>query len=352
MKFFIQQNQNALGFLVKSILVICIIVVISCSQKPAKIVDRSKIKYGKSNQLNKEKYRNIRQNIYDKTEIEESQSAEEVVVVQGDSIYSIARKNEVSIRELIDANNLKAPYALKIGEVIKIPSSKFHEVRENDTLYSISRSYGMKVDDLIALNSMKFPYTVRLGDKLKISEISKNSSQNNMAKKTIQANTKLDSVDHQNVAEKNSNKTATKSENKQSQSEDLANKIVDKNNNFSWPLRGKIVSKFGPKSGGLYNDGINIKANLGTKISSSEDGVVAYVGNELKGYGNLVIIKHGSGWLTAYAHLKESSVKKDQKVKKGQKIGIVGSTGKVPFPQLYFGLRKGNDAVNPENYLH
>ena len=102
---------------------------------------------------------------------------------------------------------------------------------------------------------------------------------------------------------------------------------------------------------GLYNDGINIKASEGQAVGASEDGIVAYVGNELKGYGNLVIIKHSGGWISAYAHLKNSLVARGQKINKGQKIGNVGNSGKVKFPQLYFGLRRGRDAVNPESYL-
>ena len=132
---------------------------------------------------------------------------------------------------------------------------------------------------------------------------------------------------------------------------DSIKKIANKTNRFSWPVRGEVISKFGPKSAGLYNDGINIKAKDGQAVSSSEDGIVAYVGSELKGYGNLVIVKHSGGWISAYAHLKNSVVAIGQKIGKGQKIGNVGNSGKVKFPQLYFGLRKGRDAVNPENYL-
>jgi hypothetical protein len=116
-------------------------------------------------------------------------------------------------------------------------------------------------------------------------------------------------------------------------------------------VKGTIISKFGPKSAGLFNDGINIKAQQGQAVVASEDGIIAYVGDELKGYGNLVIIKHAGGWISAYAHLKNYGVELGQKIEKGQKIGIIGNTGKVKSPQLYFGLRKGRDAVNPENYL-
>jgi len=112
-----------------------------------------------------------------------------------------------------------------------------------------------------------------------------------------------------------------------------------------------VVSSFGPKKGGLYNDGINIKAANNQIVKASQDGVVAYVGNELKGYGNLIIIKHSGGWITAYAHLLNTNVKKGLEVKKGQKIAIAGATGNVNFNQLYFSLRKGRKAVDPQKYL-
>lgn len=335
---------------IKFTLVLFFASVISCTQKPAKIIDRSKIQYGKFNAQNREKYKNIRQeNSQNSSDRQEQMvsSRDEVVVMQGDSLYSIARKHDVRIRELIEANNLRAPYALKSGEVIKIPKGKFHEIREGETLYSVSRSFGMRVDELIALNSLKFPFTVHTGDKLRVSEIIKNSAE------PTETNNKLSSIKTKN-GEIESSKIAIKQNPKideTSQESGIIDKTLEKMSHFSWPIRGKIISKFGPKSGGLYNDGINIKANAGDNILAAEEGVVAYVGNELKGYGNLIIVKHSGGWLTAYAHLKDSLVQKDQKVKKGQKIGTVGSTGKVAFPQLYFGLRKGNDAVNPENYL-
>ena len=112
------------------------------------------------------------------------------------------------------------------------------------------------------------------------------------------------------------------------------------------------MSKFGPKPGGLYNDGINIKAKGGDNVKATEDGVVAYVGNELRGYGNLIIIKHSGGWISAYGHLDQTKIKRGIKVKKGQNIATIGSTGNVKSPQLYFGLRKGREAVNPQSYLY
>jgi len=101
----------------------------------------------------------------------------------------------------------------------------------------------------------------------------------------------------------------------------------------------------------LQNDGINILARKGTPVRAAQNGVVAYAGNELRGFGNLLLVKHEGGWITAYAHNSELLVRTGQKVRRGQMISRVGSTGSVDKPQLHFELRRGNQAVNPERYL-
>jgi murein DD-endopeptidase MepM/ murein hydrolase activator NlpD len=120
---------------------------------------------------------------------------------------------------------------------------------------------------------------------------------------------------------------------------------------FIWPVHGRTVSAYGAKPGGLYNDGVNIAAPRGTAVLAASEGTIAYVGNKLGGYGNLVLIRHGGGMMTAYAHLGLVTVKQGAHVKKGQAIGGVGATGGVPSPQLHFEIREDGDAVNPEKYL-
>ncbi len=120
---------------------------------------------------------------------------------------------------------------------------------------------------------------------------------------------------------------------------------------FLWPINGKVLSSFGPKENGLHNDGINLGAPRGTPIKVGDNGTVAYVGNELRGFGNLVLVRHADGWITAYAHCEEILVKVGEQVKRGQVVGRVGSTGGVDQPQLHFELRKGKQPVNPRSYL-
>ncbi|MDH5189240.1 MAG: M23 family metallopeptidase, partial [Rhodospirillaceae bacterium] len=120
---------------------------------------------------------------------------------------------------------------------------------------------------------------------------------------------------------------------------------------FLWPVKGKVISEFGPKAKGLQNDGINIAAPKGTVVRAAQNGVVAYAGNELRGFGNLLLVKHSGGWITAYAHNDSLLVKKGDKISKGQNIAHIGSTGSVSTPQLHFELRKGRQAVDPSPYL-
>jgi murein DD-endopeptidase MepM/ murein hydrolase activator NlpD len=120
---------------------------------------------------------------------------------------------------------------------------------------------------------------------------------------------------------------------------------------FLLPVEGRILSDFGPKSGGLHNDGINIAAPLGTPIRATADGTVAYAGDGLPGFGNLVLIKHDDGWTSAYAHAKSIAVKRGDTVRQGQIIGEIGATGTVTEPQLHFELRQHDRAVDPKKMV-
>lgn len=120
---------------------------------------------------------------------------------------------------------------------------------------------------------------------------------------------------------------------------------------FLTPVKGSILSGFGPKPGGQHNDGLNIAAAKGTPVVAADNGVVAYAGNELRGFGNLLLIRHADGWVTAYAHLDRIDVERGAEVKRGQRIGAVGQSGGVPAPQLHFEVRKGSQAVDPKGMM-
>ncbi|WP_271201143.1 peptidoglycan DD-metalloendopeptidase family protein [Methylopila turkensis] len=121
--------------------------------------------------------------------------------------------------------------------------------------------------------------------------------------------------------------------------------------NFRWPVRGRVISGYGSKANGTTNDGINLAVPEGTEVKASDDGVVAYAGSELKGFGNLVLVRHSNGWVTAYAHNSALNVKRGDPVRRGQIIAKSGSTGNVSTPQLHFEVRKGATAVDPMDHL-
>lgn len=129
-------------------------------------------------------------------------------------------------------------------------------------------------------------------------------------------------------------------------------RLAASNQGFMWPVNSrKVVSSFGPKGGGKVNDGINIASAEGEPVWASADGEVIYVGNELQGYGNMILVRHAGNKNTTYANLSRTNVDKYDRVKQGDIIGYVGSTGNVKSPQLHFAIRDGKDPLDPSKYL-
>jgi murein DD-endopeptidase MepM/ murein hydrolase activator NlpD len=120
---------------------------------------------------------------------------------------------------------------------------------------------------------------------------------------------------------------------------------------FDWPVSGRVISDFGATANGGKNDGINLAASNDAPIHASASGTVTYAGDELKNYGNLVLVKHSGGYTTAYAHAGRLIVARGDFVTRGQIIGYVGQTGDVASPQLHFEIRSGTTPVNPRSYL-
>ncbi|MFC1659554.1 peptidoglycan DD-metalloendopeptidase family protein [Pseudomonadota bacterium] len=255
--------------------------------------------------------------------------SKQIKVKRGDTLYGLAIKHKIPVKKLIEMNHLKEPYVLREGQKLVLSSGGLHVVQRGENLSTIARSYKMETSQIAGLNNLEKPYLIKVGQKLILPSGYKCSTTN-----VAQENQTIKKV------AKNVPKTPIKEK-----------PPLFKKNNFVWPVKGKVISKFGPKKGNLYNDGINVSVARATPFKATEDGVVAYVGNELKGYGNLIIIKHSNNWVSAYAHADEISVKRGSSVKRGDVIGKVGQTGNVDRPQLYFGLRKGRKALDPERYL-
>lgn len=246
----------------------------------------------------------------------------EITVVAGDTLYSLSRKYSVPVNDLAVMNNISAPFALSVGQQLKVPDLASAPVR------AAASAPAVKSAPVVTHAQSKYgtpPATPKVAEKTNVPKgIAKGTQpvKHTQQKISSDPNKKLPSI-------------AARSSSK-----------------FSWPVRGKILSHYGAKSGGLFNDGINIGASRGTAVKAAENGVVAYAGNEVKGMGNLVIIQHSGGWMTVYAHMDSMSVRRGARVSVGQKIGTVGATGKVDQPQLHFEIRKGTKAYNPSSYLH
>ena len=233
-------------------------------------------------------------------------------------------------------------------------------VASGDTLYSLSRKYSVPVNDLAVMNKLTPPFNLKVGQKIRVPNLARVSVEPT-SKTTVKVveKAKKPSVESKPVQQKsNEKKSEVKVVTKQPEkkiSSDPSKKLPKINarssSKFSWPVRGKILSNYGAKTNGLFNDGINIGATRGAVVKAAENGVVAYAGNEVKGMGNLIIIQHDDGWMTVYAHMDSMVVRRGARVSVGQKIGTVGKTGKVDSPQLHFEIRKGTKAYNPTSYL-
>lgn len=258
----------------------------------------------------------------------QSTSAASHTVRRGDTLYSLSRRYGVPLRSMITANNLRTPYTLAVGQKLRIPTARTHTVSKGDTGYSISRRYGVNMSALMKANGIRPPYRLAVGQKLKLP---------GGAAQVATA----------------SSATAARPASKPSRGRSVAMPAPPprSKSGFVWPVTGKLASRFGPKEGGLHNDGINILADQGSPVRVADAGVVVYASNALEGYGNLLLVKHSGGWITAYAHNERILVRPGQKVKRGDVVARVGSTGGVASPQLHFEIRKGRQALDPLRYL-
>jgi len=282
------------------------------------------------------------------------QQAGVVIVEPGDTVYGIARKTGSAPNAIIALNRLRKPYALNVGQQIRVPSSTVarsyqqtatpvrkvsnlsvrndasYLVRPGDTLYSISRRTGTTVSSLAHANQMRAPYSLSVGQSLVVPEIS------------------LD-----NAIYRESTRTTSIEDTQRHTSKAISydTPVQRPNARFVWPIKGAIVDRYGSTGSGKRNDGVNIAAPVGAPVRAAADGEVVYRGSELDGYGNLLLIKHEDGYVTAYAHNDVMLVRKGQKVRQGQVISKVGQSGSAKQPQLHFEIRQNLKAVDPTGLL-
>jgi murein DD-endopeptidase MepM/ murein hydrolase activator NlpD len=337
------------------------------------------------------------------------------VVRAGDTLYSIARRNNTPMRAIIDANRLDPPYVLQPGQRLTLPSVRTHVVRAGDTMHGISRRYDVEMSSLVRANGIGAPYNIMVGQTLILpgepapagpvvqtaavtsaspamvheadpslapvaaprgsiesAPLAPVASAPVTATREPPAAPPVPSAAPAASSPSDTGPVAVAPEavrqvpaapaarleppaettNQAAAVEPAAASLPARAGRiFLWPVQGRVISDFGPKGSGMHNDGINIAAAKGTSIRAAENGVVVYAGNELRGFGNLLLLRHADGWMTAYAHADELLVARGEQVRRGQVIGRVGATGNVASPQVHFEIRRGSRAVNPREYL-
>ena len=239
------------------------------------------------------------------------------VVAPGDTLYRISRQYSVPVAELARYNNIPPHTKLNIGAQIKVPGNRAPRIAQPET---------PKVAQAKSLNA---------APKAKAEPKALPKSQPQASAPATE------SVAFASPAADASEPAATNAVRK-----------ANAGMHFRWPAKGRIIAGFGPKTNGQTNDGINIAVPEGTPVKAAADGTVAYAGNELKGYGNLVLVRHADGYVTAYAHAKELLVRRGDTVRRGQDIAKAGQTGNVDTPQLHFEIRKGPAPIDPMPLLN
>ena len=276
------------------------------------------------------------------------------VVQSGDTLRGIGNRTGAGSEVIARANGLEPPYIIRPGQRLIIPAGRYHTVASGETGIAIARAYSVSWRDVVSANDLEEPYILRIGQKLKLPT----GPKKDVASMTIEERAKAFSINIDDIVTGSqpalneggkAARAAAKRGNAPTRS--AIAEPTGFNGKFRWPIAGSLLSRFGSKGGGRVNDGIDIRAPRGTPIKAAADGVVAYSGDEIDVFGGLILITHGSGYVTAYGHAETLSVVRGQSVKAGQLIGRAGQTGYVSQSQLHFEIRKNRKPVNPLLYL-
>ena len=297
-----------------------------------------------------------------------------ITVAAGDTIDSIARKYHVPAAAIMQANGIRPGSPLPPGQRLVIPrhhepgpataanaAPGTHVVAAGESLSSIARHYHKPRAAIATANNLASDAKLRVGQRLIIPGVKPPPAAAGPVKQAPMAEGEHPptaaappAAPNQKIATNEPGATArvaTPTEPTIESESGAGTEPTTGTPSFRWPVRGRIISGFGPHPNGAQNDGIDLSVPEGTSVKAAEDGVVAYAGNELKGYGNLVLVRHQNGYVTAYAHASELMVKRGDQVKRGQIIARAGQTGNVSAPQLHFEIRKGKVPVDPVQFL-
>jgi murein DD-endopeptidase MepM/ murein hydrolase activator NlpD len=311
---------------------------------------------------------------------------ETIQVQEGDTLYSIAKRYGVSLAALIETNGLAHGSTIKPGQQLVLPAGApaaramaepstagrtplaragappppaatpvptagwegRHTLKAGESLYGIARQHGVSLAELQRANGITEPTRLRAGTELSVpgsapaADVAPPRAQSGAPGSAGQPR-----ILNTPAAER---KTAALTD-RSNDAIEMTAEPGSASSRFRWPARGRLIASFGKRPDGTHNDGINIAVPQGTEVHAAESGRVAYAGDELKGYGNLVLIRHSNGWVSAYAHADQVLVKRDDVVRRGQVIAKAGKTGTVDQPQLHFELRQGAKPVDPLPHL-
>lgn len=276
------------------------------------------------------------------------------IVQPGDTLRGIANKTGAGSQIIASANGLVEPYVIHPGQRLKITGGRYHAVNSGETGIAIARAYGAPWREVVALNALEEPYILRVGQKLLL-PVATPSDPANLSIDQRAAAFELDIDDIVTGSQPALADGAAAREPSDWRKAITPSATIAApasfTGRFQWPVDGTIISSFGSKGGGKVNDGLNIGIPKGTPIRASADGVIAYSGDEIGVFGGLILINHGSGWVTAYGHADKLNVTRGQKVRAGEVIGLAGESGYVQEPQLHFEIRKDRKPVDPVNHL-
>lgn len=308
-----------------------------------------------------------------------------IIVGTSDTLETLAKRYNVSTAEILQANGYRGPRALQPGQQLVIPgrslgaqpaavaakpaagtpvaAASVHVVNRGDTLLSIARRNNVPLADLAKANGLAPSAPLKIGSKVTVPGARSAAAPAAAAPAApavaaVAAPAAAAPVAPVKMAaalppEKARLASAsTTPEAAVAESPVKAAEATGALPTFRWPVRGRVITSYGAKTNGKSNDGINVAVPEGTPVKAAEDGVVAYSGNELKGYGNLVLVRHSNGYVTAYAHASELLVKRGETIKRGQVIAKSGQSGEVSSPQLHFEIRKGSSPVDPLQFLN
>ncbi|UQY79922.1 peptidoglycan DD-metalloendopeptidase family protein [Candidatus Hepatincola sp. Av] len=260
----------------------------------------------------------------------------EYTVKKGDTVYSISQKYNVAPDDILTWNSMDSASSLKENQKVKIylyqpmdstntnpnqtttstetfndvrdsyPQYTYYKVKAGDTLNLIAKSHNMTPEELTVLNHLEENQVLSIGMILKVNS---------------------------NYGNKNPPSNILK-------------------DGFAWPAVGRLVMPYGLQEKGVFNEGINLSLKKGTPVKATQDGIITYTGNAVKNFGNIVIVQHDHNWLSVYANLSKTLVKKGDTVKKGAIIARSGDSGNAKSPQLHFELRYNIKPMDPLNYLN